>query len=130
MSFLSRLFGSKDDDRGHEPPAMPWDQRPSILEYVSSHIVKDKPGLTEDGCTLPDEERVCRNSKIRWVAGAMDGVLTHHMGKSEGEDTASKTVELVLAYARQPTASNKAAVYQHIIDEHIVTMIDPVIQGS
>ena len=39
---------------------MPWDQRPSILEFVRSHIASDRPGMTEGDYTLPDEERVGR----------------------------------------------------------------------
>jgi len=128
MSFLSRLFGSKDDD-GHEPPSMPWDQRPSILEFVRSHIGTDKPGMTEGGYTLPDEERIGQGSRIRWAAGAMDGVTTHHMGTGENDETVRRTVELVLAYSRQPTARNKAAVYQQVIAEHVVSIIDPVIEA-
>ena len=85
--------------------------------------------MTEDGYTLPDEERVNAGSKIRWAAGAMDGVTTHHMGTGENEETVRKTVELVLAYSRQPTATNKAAVYQHVIAEHVVSIIDPVIEA-
>jgi hypothetical protein len=69
MSIFSRLFGSKADG-GHEPPSMPWDQRPSILEFVRSKVARDKPGMTEDGYTLPDEERIGTGSKIRWAAGA------------------------------------------------------------
>jgi hypothetical protein len=122
-------LGDKDDERGDDSPAMPWDQSPSILEVVSSHIVKDKPGLTEDGDTLPDEERIATGSKIRWAAGAMDGVLTHHMGKTESDEAVRKIVELVVAYAHQPTTTNKAAVYNNIIDQHIVSLIDPVIQA-
>lgn len=129
MSFLSRLFGGKSDDGGHEPPSMPWDQRPSILEFIRFHSATDKPGMTDDGYTLPDEERISEGSKIRWAPGAMDGVATHHMGKSENDEAVRKTVELVLAYSRQPTATNKAAVYQHIIDAQIVSFIDPVIEA-
>ena len=129
MGFLSRLFGRKDDDGCNEPQSMPWDQRPSILESVRFHIDTDKPGMTEGGYTLPDEERIAAGSKIRWAAGAMDGVTTHHMGNGDNEDAVRKTVELVLAYSRQPTATNKAAVYQHIIAEQIVSIIDPVIEA-
>jgi hypothetical protein len=81
MSFFGRLFGKKDDDTASAPPSMPWDQRPSILEFVRTHIAIGKPGVTEDGYTLPDEERVCQGSKIRWAPGVMDGVTTHHMGQ-------------------------------------------------
>jgi hypothetical protein len=129
MSLFGRLFGRKDDEGGQEPPAMPWDRRPSILEFINTHAAQGKPGMTEAGYTLPDEERVAEGSQIRWAPGAMDGVMTHHLGKSENTDSARKTVELVLAYSRQPTVTNKAAVYQHVIAEHIVSIIDPVIQA-
>jgi hypothetical protein len=59
----------------------------------------------------------------------MDGVLTHHMGTGENEDSVRKTVELILAYSHQPTVRNKAAVFQHIIDAGIVSIIDPVIDA-
>lgn len=126
MAFWTRLFGGKDVD---EPPTMPWDRRPSILEFVRTHICVDKPGMAEDGCTLPDEERVNAGSKLRWGMGSLDGVMTHHFGTEENEATVRKTVELVLAYSRQPTAIHKAAVYQHVIDEHVVSIIDPVIEA-
>ena len=129
MSLFSRLFGGKEDDGGHEPPSMPWDRGPSILEFVRSHLVAGKPGVSESGYTLPDEESISQGSKFRWAAGAMDGVMTHHMGTDKSDETVRKTVELVLAYSRQPTAKNKAAVYQHVIAEHVVSIIDPVIEA-
>jgi hypothetical protein len=121
MSFLSRLFGSKSDDEGHQPPSMPWDRRPSILDFVRSHMAAGKPGMAEGGYTLPDEEQVNAGSKIRWAAGAMDGVTTHHMESGRNDPTVRRTVDLVLSYSRQPTAINKAAVYQHIIVGHVVS---------
>ena len=129
MKFLSRLFGGKGDDTSHEPPSMPWDRCPSILEFVRSHIPTDGPGMAEGGYTLPDEEHIGQGSKIRWAAGAMDGVATHHMGTGEDDETVRKTVELVVAYSRRPTAANKAAVYQHVIAGHVVSIIDPVIEA-
>src|SRR4051794_7673091 len=115
MSFVRLLFGDKGDEDGHEPQSMPWDRRPSILEFVRSHIATDGPGMAEGGDTLPDEDRIGQGSKIRWAAGAMDGVATHHMGAGENEETVRRTVELVIAYSRQPTAGNKAALYEHVI---------------
>lgn len=129
MKFLSRLFGGKGDEEGHQPPSMPWDRRPSILEFVRSHVPTDGPGVTEDGCNLPDDDRVNAGSRLRWGMGSMDGVMTHHMGTGENEEAVRKTVELVLAYSRQPTATNKAAVYQHVIVAHVVSIIDPVIEA-
>jgi hypothetical protein len=108
---------------------MPWDREPSILVFVRSHVVAGRPGLTEEGDTLPDEERINRGSNLRWAAGAQDGVMTHHMGAGPDEETVRRTVELVRVYSRQPTAANKAAVYRHIIAAHVVSIIDPVIEA-
>jgi hypothetical protein len=59
----------------------PWDRQPSIYEHIKAHIRASERGLAEAGQTLPDEERViAAKSTIRWAAGAMDGVATHHMG--------------------------------------------------
>jgi hypothetical protein len=66
MTFLSRLFGGKGGD---EPPTMPWDRRPSILEFVRSHVAAGKPGMSDTGCTLPDEEQVAEDSTFRWAQG-------------------------------------------------------------
>lgn len=129
MSFLRRLFGGKADDGGDEPPTMPWDRGPSILEFVRSHVAEGKPGMSDDGYTLPDEARLNHGSKLRRATGAWDGVTTHHMGAGQDEEAVRKTVELVLAYSRQPTAANKAAVYRHVIAAHVVSIIDPVIEA-
>jgi hypothetical protein len=113
----TRLFG-------RQPP--PRDRAPSILEFVLSHTAADKPGLTEGGDVLPDEERLNTDSKIRWAPGAWDGVATHHMGPGENDAAVRKTVEVILAYSRQPTAASKAAAYQHIVAAHVISIIDPV----
>ena len=129
MGWLSRLFGGKGDEGDHEPPSMPWDRRPSILEHVRSHVATDGPGMAEGGDTLPDEERIAEGSKIRWAAGAMDGVATHHMGAGEDVEAVRSTVGLVVAFSRQPTAANKAALYRHVVTGHVVSIIDPVIEA-
>jgi hypothetical protein len=129
MKLLSRPFGGQGDEDGHEPPSMPWDRRPSILEFVRSHIATDGPGMVQGGDALPDEDRIGQGSKIRWAAGARDGVATHHMGTGENDETVRRTVELVVAYSRQPTAGKKAAVYQYILAEQVVSIIDPVIEA-
>jgi hypothetical protein len=129
MKFLSRLFGDKGDGDSHELPSMPWDRRPSILEFVRSHTSAGKLGLAQDVDALPDEARISQGSKIRWAAGAMDGVSTYHMKTAGNEETVRKTVELVLAYSRQPTATNKLAIYEHVIAEQVASIIDRVIEA-
>ncbi|REK10767.1 MAG: limonene hydroxylase [Planctomycetota bacterium] len=127
MGLLRRFFGRDGGDG--EPTVMPWDEGPSILEFIRSHVVPGEPGVSDDGYHLPDEERVNAGSPIRWAAGAMDGVATHHMGTGQDDRVVKATVKLVDAYARQPTALNKAAVYRHVIAEQVVSIIDPVIEA-
>lgn len=129
MRFFRRFFGQNDEDAGNELPAMPWDQRPSILEFVRAQVEAGKSGMSEDRYTLPDDERIAQESRIRWAAGAMDGVSTHHIGAGDHDEAVREMVKLVRAYSRQPTAKNKAAVYQRIITEQIVSIIDPVIEA-
>ena len=128
MGIFDKVFGTKPggDDL---PDSMPWDQRPSIYDHVRSHVDPATSGLTEGGETLPDEERNHDGSQIRWAAGAMDGVATHHLGPGEQDEHVRKAVDLVLAFCGEPTAANKAALYQNIIDENTVSIIDPVIEA-
>lgn len=128
MGILDKVFG-RGGGGDEEPTSMPWDQRPSILEHISSHVDPIKSGLTEGGEKLPDDERINAGSKVRWAAGAMDGVATHHMGGGEIGEQVGKTVELVLEYCRQPTATNKASLYNNIIEENTVSIIDDVIEA-
>ncbi len=128
MSFFGRLLGRKDDGNVDEPAAMPWDQSPSMLTFIRSHIVADQSGLTQAGRILPDEERVTAGSKIRWAPGAHDGVGIYHMERGDNNDSINKTMELVLDFCRQPTAKNKAAVYRHIVAESVAPIIDSVIE--
>lgn len=69
---------------------MPWDRKPSILEFVRAHIPVGKPRLSNEGDKLPDEELVAQSGKIRWALGALDGVMTHHMGKGENNEAREK----------------------------------------
>ncbi len=128
MGIFDKLFGNIGDEAG-EPPSMPWDQRPSIYDHVRSHTNPDQPGLTKGGETLPDEVRVNEGSKIRWAAGAIDGVMGHHMGQGENDELVRKAVDLVLAYCESPTATTKAALYHHVIEGNALPLIDPIIEA-
>jgi hypothetical protein len=43
MSLARRPFGGAD---GHEPPAMPWDRKPSIFEFIRSRIAAGLPAAS------------------------------------------------------------------------------------
>lgn len=127
MSFFNKLFG-KGGDEAVQPPSMPWDQRPSIYDHIRSHTDTTQPGLTEGGEALPDEARVNEGSQIRWAAGALDGVMGHHVGGADNDELVRKAVDLVLAYCESPTATTKHALYQHVIEGSTLPLIDPIIE--
>lgn len=127
MGFFDQFSGEDDDHARELPETMPWDIRPSIYDHLCLHIVSEQPGLVEAGYLLPDEDRVNEDLELRWAAGALDGVMTHHSGGSDSEERVQKTVTLLLACCDEPTSINKYKLYQHIVQEHIVALIDAVI---
>lgn len=50
------------------------------------------------------------------------------MGSSDDTGTVEKTVQLIVDYCNQPTATNKAALYESLLDEAVVAQIDDLIE--
>src|SRR5207253_6656158 len=78
--------------------------------------------------TLPDEQQLAAKSTIRWAAGAMDGVATHHMGGKD-TDQARQLLKIVRTYCKAPTAANKAGVYEALLEKQVVCLIDPFLES-
>ena len=128
MDFFKQLFGLNDEPNDG-PPSMPWDQHPTVFGHIKAHVVDGKHGLTEGGDTLPDEERIATGSGIRWAAGAMDGVMSHHLGGGDHDEQVRKAVTLIIAYCQSPTATTKADLYQHVVEGNTLPLIDPIIEA-
>ncbi len=129
MGIFDRLFGTQPGDDDYSDHSMPWDNGPSIYEHVKSHVDPDVSGLSEAGQTLPDEDRINEDGQIRFAAGAMDGIATHHMGSGGQDEQVRNTVRLLLAFCEQPTAVNKAEVYRNVINENTVSIIDSALEA-
>jgi hypothetical protein len=129
MGIFDRLFGGqKREDEVEQPQVFPWDRLPSIYEHIQAHIEPGKNGLPPSGEELLDEERIGSTSKIRWAAGAMDGVLTHHMGGGPDEDNVSTLLDRVRVYWTTPTTLNKADVYSFVVEHGIIGMLDAFVE--
>ena len=128
MGMFDWLFGRTREEPGEVPQRFPWDSHPSIYEHIKAHIRSGQTGLAEGGQTLPDEERIGANSQIRWAAGAMDGISTHHMGGKD-TDQARQLLKLVRAYSTSPTVRNKAKVYDLVQKHGVVALIDPFLES-
>jgi hypothetical protein len=128
MGVLDWLFGKSREEPVEASESFPWDHRPSVYEHIKAHIRSGQEGIAKGGTTLPDEERIAAKSRIKWAAGAMDGVCTHHMG-SKDTDNASQLLKLVLAYSISPTVRNKATVYDLLLEQGAVSLVDPFLES-
>lgn len=129
MGIISKLFGKSGEPPCDDLPTMPWDQRPSIYDHIRTHIVDGKPGLSDEGNVLPDDARIASDSGIRWAAGAMDGVMGHHMEELDRQKPVQEAIDLVRSYCLSPTAKTKAALYQHVVAGTTLPLIDPILQA-
>ncbi len=77
MSLHSHLFGRQtDNDRE------PWVDA-SIYRWIEAHVDRVSGRLKSGSADLPDNQAASAGTKIRWAAGALDGVSSYHVGKSK-----------------------------------------------
>lgn len=116
------MFGSRDFPRIHD--------RPSILGFIRDRLDSDGR-LADSTCVLPDEESP-DPGKIRWVAGALDGVMGHNMDLSGGGEVdaiAQRTAQRIVDACTRPRRRQLGALYQDLINEDVLSIIDPVIES-
>ena len=92
----------------------PWDETRSIYWQILDHPEKSD---------LPDEER--DPEKLRFAAGAFDGVIGHHTMK--GEDTvhaASTLVSLLEALIHTPSQEHLSDLYRTVIEGSALQLAD------
>lgn len=83
----------------------PWDpSRVSIFQHIASHAREDGLGLQDGGETLPDEVPT-NDTQIRWAAGALDGVGTHHGGWAGGSEKSEQVGVWRAGFVPNPTAN-------------------------
>lgn len=134
MGIFSYFFGKGDDkpapDVENVSELYPWDANSSIYEHIRSHIRPGEKRLADGWETLPDEDALAARSEtsLRWAAGALDGVMGHHMSAGEAEKEMEQANVLILTYCREPTARNKAAVYKFLVEHEVLSIIDPLIE--
>lgn len=134
LEIFGWLFGKGEKepihDSGGVPESYPWDQHPSIYEHIRSHIQPGEKQLADGWEKLPDEDALAARSEtsLRWAAGAMDGVMGHHMGGGDAQKEMKQAYSLISMYCGEPTARNKAAVYEFLVEHETLGFIDPLIE--
>lgn len=100
---------------------------PSIYEFVCALL--DPAGrLEEPGLALPDEAKVT-TGRIRWAAGALDGVRRHGVGGGRSADEAAMAIELLMTACKRPSRRNLGKLYEAVVDDRVLDSVDPLIEG-
>jgi hypothetical protein len=100
---------------------------PTIHEFIAAHLDPSGVGLLPGGEDLPDTVR--SPNEISWMAGAFDGVGTHHMGGTSEQPTVTEVFDLLrktIASGLKPTEFGR--LYERLLQERVLTILDPVLE--
>ncbi|MDR6884296.1 limonene hydroxylase [Bacillus sp. 3255] len=97
-----------------------WEGKSSIYSYIKEQ------GESVDG-SLPDDEEFWSGSKMKWVAGGLDGALGHHAGPGQMTDDTRELVQLLAKQSRKPKQSVRKALYAKLVKADIGSKIDAIL---
>ncbi|WP_237691074.1 hypothetical protein [Paenibacillus caui] len=97
-----------------------WEGKTSIYSYIREQ------GESVDG-SLPDDEEFWSGSKMRWVAGGLDGAFGHHAGPGKMTDEVQELARLLAKQFRKPKNSTRKALYAKLVKADIGGMIDDIL---
>ncbi len=97
-----------------------------MYSFIREHIDPKTGRLDASGEALPDEKREA--GKIRWAAGALDGVAGHHMGASEAPLRKKQVVKALEAVAKDATENSLRHLYELTTRESVLGVIDEVME--
>lgn len=97
-----------------------------IFDFVAGRL--DPAGrLADPRMALPDEQDPSPD-RMRWAAGARDGVFGHHTGGDDQADRVEAAVAALAEACRRPTRRRLSALYQLLVDDP-VGMVDPLVEA-
>lgn len=103
----------------------PWADKVSIYSYIQAQV--EEQGKLVD-YSLPDDEEFWQGSKVRWVAGGIDGAFGHHSSSTKSlTEELRELVKLLAKQTRKPSQSKRKAIYEKLIKQEISGVIDAVL---
>lgn len=119
-NWLKNLFTSKKRIQDDNGLPIVWDNSLiSIYQFLLPY--KDADKLPDIAQNLPDESD--DNSKIKWAAGAMDGLMNHHSSTTE-QTFIEQILSLLRAVSVQPNKQDIAKLYTLIKEQNTLSYID------
>lgn len=122
-------FFSSSDNWDLDAVTPPWGDRTSIYQHILANIRPGEPGLGEQGDQLPDEDIVRGDNQLGWAPGALDGVVGHHGGGGETEDTVNKILESFRALTKKATPDRAASLYTLLVENSALSYVDQLLEA-
>ena len=97
----------------------------AIYDHLRAHL--DPAGRLPAEVGLPDDDRVM-TGQLRWVPGAMDGVMGRHGGTSDKGSRADRTAQLLVKACRRQAPRQLRALYEHVSNDDVLEYLDPMIE--
>lgn len=97
-----------------------WEGRPSIYSF----LLEQGESI---GGSLPDDEEFWSGSKLKWVAGGLDGAFGHHAGPGQMTDETRELVHLLAKQSRKPKKSIRKTLYAKLVKTDIGSKIDAIL---
>ncbi|MDU0205858.1 hypothetical protein [Paenibacillus sp. GCM10012304] len=99
-----------------------WEGKTSIYSFIKEQ------GETVGG-SLPDDEEFWSGSKLRWVAGGLDGAFGHHARPGQMTDETDELVHLLAKQSRNSKNSIRKALYTKLVKTDISSQIDSILEA-
>lgn len=98
---------------------------PSLYDFIVSNTDPATGQVKQAAWTLPDEEPATPG-KIRFMAGALDGIGTHHASFTDDQDKVDAVVDLTAKIARKGRQHDEADLKALLAGTSVLSFIDQV----
>ncbi|WP_139488585.1 limonene hydroxylase [Brevibacillus dissolubilis] len=103
---------------------LPWYGKTPIIDYIRSHL-NEKGEMPREYEELPDAAEMGVEGKaVRFAAGAMDGILGHHMGAEADEGKLRSLIDTFSEQLRNPSNKTRRATYVLLMERGVLSVID------
>lgn len=96
----------------------PWGQLPSIYEHLRT---------TPDSQLLPDQPLVRKRGTLKWAAGAWDGVVGHHVSRSDSTKAIFQILTPLQSLLQRPKDKALAVLYERVAQDSILAFVDQLL---
>ncbi|RYZ04255.1 MAG: hypothetical protein EOO73_24520 [Myxococcales bacterium] len=118
MGFFDRFRGSWS----LTGVARPWPDGESIYEHLRRHTLPS--GALDDAALTLGDEALQEPSRLRWAAGALDGVFGHHVNRSTDGERVDELAAALVAVLTRADSERLRQLYLLATREPLLGIVD------